>query len=549
MILSPGNMKKLNFSIIFILWVLFFCAPVQADEISTSTIEIPTTTIEIPTTTEIIPTTTIETPTTTPTTTPETPTTTPTSTIDTSTSTIDTTTTTTSTTEIGSGSTTPPANHLVDDNIINSAVEKILNFLRSKQDSDGKIIDIGTSDWVTMALGAHGIYADEIKSNTTSLLQYIYNSTEISGELNPCAGYPRHILALLAAGVDKTDPKIIEIKNKIITECNHEQNYGPDVEINDDIFAIMALVAVDENAGNQIVQKLTANINAKQQVDGGFSLYGYEGADITGVAINALKNANDHDAQVNPNIINKAKQYLKNTQLADGGWGWGPSDALTTSWALMGINALGENQNDWFNNSGKNPWNVLTEMLTDNGYYASPWSADGVDWFGTKHAAPALLSKSWPIILTPKSNQNNFTNTGGYFSSTTTLATATTTATTTLEISTTTTSTVLASSTINNATSTEEYMSTSSAPVALVITKTKKTKFKKQTLTTLSSQTPTNTSSDNPIQNNELTNQLINNLPLDTPTRQTAKKILEISGGGTLALGLYLGLKLFKGMI
>jgi uncharacterized protein with NAD-binding domain and iron-sulfur cluster len=42
---------------------------------------------------------------------------------------------------------------------------------------------------------------------------------------------------------------------------------------------------------------------------------------------------------------------------------------------------------------------------------------------------------------------------------------------------------------------------------------------------------------------------IIDKLPLDTPTRATAKKIMMISGGGTVALGLYLGLRLLRSVL
>ncbi|MBI5221841.1 MAG: hypothetical protein HY979_03480 [Candidatus Magasanikbacteria bacterium] len=41
----------------------------------------------------------------------------------------------------------------------------------------------------------------------------------------------------------------------------------------------------------------------------------------------------------------------------------------------------------------------------------------------------------------------------------------------------------------------------------------------------------------------------IDSLPLDTPTRRTAKKVLAVTGGSAAALGLYLGLRLIKNVL
>ncbi|MEK7189532.1 MAG: hypothetical protein AAB666_00955, partial [Patescibacteria group bacterium] len=112
--------------------------------------------------------------------------------------------------------------------------------------------------------------------------------------------------------------------------------------------------------------------------------------------------AKNKGAIIDKYIFTKARAYLKSQQLSDGGWGFGTSDVLTTGWAMMGINSLDEGQTDWTNSQNKNPWSILTEQLSSDGYYESVWAPGTVDWFGTKHAVPALLGKSWPIILTPK---------------------------------------------------------------------------------------------------------------------------------------------------
>lgn len=149
---------------------------------------------------------------------------------------------------------------------------------------------------------------------------------------------------------------------------------------------------------------------------------------------------------------------------------------------MMGINALGENQNDWFNSVGKNPWHVMTGSLVEgtnsDGYYTSSFSADGIDWFGTKHAVPALLGKSWPIILTDSS----LTETvpvpnvgGGNFLYNPVIETTTTTPTSTVEIiiptSTPTTTLDMVTSTptttveMDTSTSTESRETTTTPPV------------------------------------------------------------------------------------
>jgi hypothetical protein len=156
-------------------------------------------------------------------------------------------------------------------------------------------------------------------------------------------------------------------------------------------------------------------------------------------------------------VYTNAKTYLKNTQLADGGWGYGNSDVLTTAWVVMGINALGESQNDWFKNE-VNPWYILVNNLSADGSYQIS-SSQNTDWFATKHAVPALLKKTWPI--TNITNITNYNNDGVGGSTEDIISTATTTPTTTLDniiiaTSTPTTTLDILISTTTTATSTTE---------------------------------------------------------------------------------------------
>ncbi len=453
-----------------------------------------------------------------------------------------------------------PSNQIEQLNI-NFAVDKILNFLRSKQDADGKIIDGGTTDWAMMAFAVKGIYADEVKNTTTSLLDFAktYNFTDAS-DLNICAAYPRHILALLAGGVDASNALIQNLKTKIETECYQNNLYGQ-TGINDDIFGLIALLAIGANPDQLIIQSAVNTILADQTAYGAFTWAGWPGADITGAAIDALKYAENKGVAIEQEKYSKAKNYLKSQQLADGGWGYDSADALTTSWVIMGISATGESQTDWFNSAGKNPWHPLTAQLKESGYYESAW-APGPDWFGTKHAVPALLGKSWPIILPPRVEIAPNNSGGSIF------VPATTTPASTLPITIPTTTPMISTSTLITAIETTTTVTQISTTTNIEIPITKmpgrsdrdhdstsgQSKNKSQIINTKITNLPTDIDfsivslpqNDN---RNNLTNNLLNQLPLDTPTRRAAKKILAVSGGGTVALGLYLGLKLLRGVV
>ncbi|MBI5732040.1 MAG: hypothetical protein HY982_01630 [Candidatus Magasanikbacteria bacterium] len=298
-------------------------------------------------------------------------------------------------------STTTPSN-LIDNARLKETADKILVYLSSQQDGTGKIVDGGITDWAIMSFGAANIYSNEIKNGGVSLLDYALNyDFSDSSEMNLCAAYPRHILALLAGGVDKTDAKIIELKTKIKNQCFSNATYGQN-GINDDIFGLLAWLTTDESVDATSTQDIINSIKSDQTASGAFTWAGWPGADITGAALNALKYAETKGAGIEQQIYSNGKKYLKDTQLHDGGWGYDTADVLTTAWVIMGIDALGEGQAEWLNSASTTPWHVLVNNLKEGGFYESSWAPGTTDWFATKHAVPALLGKFWPIALAPK---------------------------------------------------------------------------------------------------------------------------------------------------
>lgn len=481
------------------------------------------------------------------------------------------------TTNVGGNGSTQNQTQTVSEAEIQLTVDRLINYLRAQQSSNGQIIDGNITDWIIMSAVAAGLNPAEIKSTDNSLFDYAYNYNFTAGsEINKCVAYARHALALYSAGLAKTDKLRQELITKIQSiDCYNNQEYGL-IGINDDIFALLALLANGEQANQEIIQTLITNIKNNQQADGSFTWANSSDYDMTGAAVNALKYAQNKGIAIDNQILLKAKNYLKNNQLTDGGWNnsANTADVLTTSWVMMGINAMGEKQAGW-SKQDKNPWQVLTGQLkvqADQGYYETSWSPGAVDWFAVKHAIPALLGYSWPIE--PKFSQSspaqtdrnttgqagNFTGgTGGYNTSNINNITNTTTAASTIDQPTTTVAVATSNTaTVNNNQSRSE--AASSASLAKSITKQlinqtsnsqlPTTNFPQEKVEPISpTLTPQFISPAAQLDQRQIANQLINELPLDTPTRQAAKKVLAVSGGSALALGLYLGFKLLKNLV
>lgn len=485
-------------------------------------------------------------------------------------------------------------NQLISQDDIQESIDKILEYLKSKQDEDGKILDGNFTDFAIMSFATQGEYADDIRrENGKSLLDYEkeYNLDEIS-DMHSCASYPRHILTLLAAGVDKEDNAIQGLREKILNDCYNDHKYkekemkDKNDGTNDDIFALLALLAIDENIDEPIIIDLVKNIeNSQNNENGGFSMGWGIGADATGASINALKYAEDKGFIIEQDIYSRAKDYLKSNQYYNGGWGYidwltnEPTPSiLTTSWALMGINALEETQDDWFNSEGKNPWHPLVHNLTEEGYYeltGEDITPNTVDWFAMKHAVPALAGKSWPIILDPIvedfSEGATFTYGGGGNGGTTYTPPAeeiaTTTPTSTLDIITPTTTTDIVTITTDIATTTIDIdtpTTTTEISNNDVVEKKETEEIKINTSATNNQQSAIKTKTKKPIKKIEI-EPITEQIKIDssqlppkevtlsavTPTSTTpiAKKVFGTSAALAGGLGLYLGWRFLLSLV
>ncbi len=325
---------------------------------------------------------------------------------------------------------------------IQAAADALMAYMKTQQSDDGSFIDGGTTDWLIMSLSAYGDNPSDIAIASSSSMDYAF-AYDLSGftSLNDCASYPLHILALLAGGVDTADASIAELETHMSTYCHTNNTYGLDT-LNDDMFAILALLATGHTGDEEMIMDLVDTIETSQTETGMFAWPWGGGTDLTGLALNSLVYAQENGVVIDQAIIDNSKQFLKDTQLADGGWGdYGTTDLLTTSWVMMGINTLGESQDEWINVEGYTPWNALVSAVNADGYYESAWTP-GPDWFSMKHSVPALLGASWPIIGTfvdaeMPSNENNSPGSGNNGSKENTLTSPTTTTditTTTLEI-------------------------------------------------------------------------------------------------------------------
>jgi len=273
---------------------------------------------------------------------------------------------------------------------VRNAVQYIVSFFTS----NGSVHDnVMLSDWSAVAFGAAG--SDVTTEERETLRAYLLTDPDPITGPNHTTSYARRAMALMSLNIDPfngTDTNYIE---KIVDMFDGTQfkdtPTGGDAFLNDDIFALVVLHRAGFTVADDIITKTVAYIVSQQVANG--SIGG--SADLTAAAIQALQPFNTLEGV--SDAIEQALAYLKNTQTATGGAGFG--DIPVTSWSLQALGAVGQATNPhWNAPSGSTPQMYLSEnqSTTDGGMIGSDVMTR---IWNTTYAIPGYLALPWDSIL------------------------------------------------------------------------------------------------------------------------------------------------------
>ncbi|MFA6257948.1 MAG: prenyltransferase/squalene oxidase repeat-containing protein [Candidatus Paceibacterota bacterium] len=256
-------------------------------------------------------------------------------------------------------------------------LKKAFDFLTSQQKENGSFGEDLYTDWVALTL-APANYPEQISKLTKYLKE-----TKIK---NPSlTDYERHSMALMALGLNPYNTNGENYIEKIITSFDGTQ-FGDIHEDNDDIFALIVL----QNAGYMITDKMInddiAFVLKAQNENGSWD----NSVDMTGAAIEALSVFSPSPGE--GESLKKAREYLKQNQKENGGWG----NVSSTAWAMEGILALNEKVEDW--KKGENtPLNYLATIQDVDGGMKND-NLNNKIW-ETAYVASVLSDKTWNQIM------------------------------------------------------------------------------------------------------------------------------------------------------
>ncbi|NIM44948.1 MAG: hypothetical protein GTN80_03895 [Nitrososphaeria archaeon] len=278
-----------------------------------------------------------------------------------------------------------------------------LDYLRGRQSFDGDIGGFAVSAWVVMALAASGEDPHEWRADegAPSIIDYLRDNSHMSDKPTD---YERFILALTAAKENPRSFGGVDYLSKLMGYYDGGQ-IGDKELLNDDFWGVLALVSAGERR-SQIVQASVEYIVDNQNNDGGWSFAIGRTSDVddTAAAVMALISAEQDPGS---EAIKKAVSYLKASQRDDGGLPWDTvsdaSNALSTSWAVGAITAAGEDPTaaKWTVNN-RNPIDFLLSLQDADGAFKWTATSRSRPEYTTSCVIPALLGKSYPIVIDPK---------------------------------------------------------------------------------------------------------------------------------------------------
>ncbi len=290
------------------------------------------------------------------------------------------------------------------------SAQKALDYLRNQQGEDGSIENAGVSAWCAIAFGAAGIYPENVSKQELSLADYL--RTYVPAPTDSATDFARQILAALASGQNPRGFGTDLIDG--LKAFHQEQQIGEKGLVNDDVFAVVALLAAGENVDQEIIRDGIGYIVSHQNGDGGFSYStaGISDTDTTCAAIQALilakgkgySGPSDLDA-----ASMNAKDFLKQAQNDDGGFPYSKggmfpdSNSATTSWAIQALIAMGEDLSDWKTADGATPYHFLLGLQKEDGSFSWTGKDPGQNLM-TAYAIPALFGQAWPVVLAEKPN-------------------------------------------------------------------------------------------------------------------------------------------------
>lgn len=271
------------------------------------------------------------------------------------------------------------------------------DYLSSQQNADGSIAGFGgTTAWATMAFVSTGSDPTTISKDEVSLIDYLKNNQP--DEAASPTVWSREILAIVAVGENPYDFGGLNYVQSLLAHYENNQ-IGDTAYLNDDVFGLLALLAVGETVDEAIIQNILSEIISNQETDHGFGWSNSSGSDVdtTAATLQALIAAREEEFNHTDldSTISSTLNYLQGTQNSDGGFPYAPGDASnvsSTAWTVMALRAAGITGDAYDTAQAY----IIANQHSD-GSFCWMGCDFGGDTFTSSYAIMALGNTVWPM--------------------------------------------------------------------------------------------------------------------------------------------------------
>jgi hypothetical protein len=246
-------------------------------------------------------------------------------------------------------------------------ISKAISYLQSAQGSDGSFASSDMyTDWAAIAYqGAH-----VSGSQYDLLVEYLRSHSHVSTSLTD---NERKAMTLLSLGFDPYNFEGTDYVAGIISRFDGTQ-FGELSLVNDDVFALLPLSYAGYTSRDEIIIKDISFILSRQNPNGSWE----NSVDMTAATIEALTGFRSVEGV--SSSLDKATEYMKSMQQADGGFG----SVFSTAWAAQAessLNAL---------------WKVNGIAMSD--YFATHQASDGAALPAEENLSQRIWATSYTIL-------------------------------------------------------------------------------------------------------------------------------------------------------
>jgi hypothetical protein len=307
-----------------------------------------------------------------------------------------------------------------------ASLDKTVRYLQEAQQADGGFGTAGepsqiTSAWTALALAAAGINPrSQRRPGGVDAFSYLVSHYGQGVEDSECAPiactttFDRELMVVNASGANPHDFGGVDLAAELISRVRDDGAFphvpGGQPGVNDTIFAVFALVPIEEPAAQAAIGPAADWIESIQLPGGGWgwsTVDPKDEVDMTGAAIQALIAA----GRGRNDAVEEGIDYLRHAQNADGGLPEFPgnleSNVASTAWGTQGIWAVGENPEDWRVGSGADatdPLGYMESLQQPDGHIRWKQSQDLNGIWMTAYCSVALGGHVWPIPEASLSN-------------------------------------------------------------------------------------------------------------------------------------------------